>query len=72
MNLHNIYKVNNRITSSIVSSSCIPLIQGFKGLNNKNNIDFDAVKSPYRWVYLKAFKVVKILKNILTSQKSHD
>lgn len=72
MYLGGIYKVINSIILSISLSFYTPLRRGLTALNNRNTIAVEAVKSCWSWVYLKAFKEVKVFKNILTSQKSHD
>ena len=70
--LGGIYKVINNIILSISLSFYTPLRRGLTALYNRNTIAVEAVKSCCSWVYLKAFKEVKVFKNILTSQKSHD
>ena len=66
------YKVINAIYLDIFLSFYNPLRLGLTALININNTDIEAVKGCYRGLYLKAFKEVKVFKNLLTSQKSHD
>ena len=66
------YNVINTIFLDIFLSFYNPLRLGLTALININNIDIEAVKGCYRGLYLKAFKEVKVFKNPLTSQKSHD
>ena len=66
------YKVINTILLDIFLSFYNPLRLGLTALININNTDIEAVKGCYRGLYLKASKEVKVFKNPLTSQKSHD
>ena len=70
--LRGIYKVINNIILSISLSFYTLLRRWLTALNNRNTIAVEAVKRCWSCVYLKAFKEVKVFKNILTSQKSHD
>ena len=66
------YNVINTIFLDIFLSFYNPLRLVLTVPNNINNTDVEAVKGCYRGLYLQAFKEVKVFKNPLTSQKSHD
>lgn len=66
------FKVINAIFLDIVLSFYNPLRLYLTALININNTDIEAVKGCCRGLYLQAFKEVKVFKNLLTSQKSHD